>query len=423
MRIIVATLFPLFLFAKSDLEVKIDENRRNLELKIVEQKTVSSKIDEVAQKITDHEKILEKLATDIIELDKVLNESKAEFEEKDKNLKALESQEGNLVKQRQTLERDIINLVAKEVSLSLILANFEVTNTESLMYEAIYEKFSALNQKDIKKVKLEFEELQKKIAEYQSGIKKLKVFVDDIKSKKDKLLKLKSDEVLVTENLKKEREGYKQELIKIAKEQEDLSALLNKLNIIKKDEEVKSDKYQKEEQKRLAPPPLESLPKEQFISKAPISPVEREDLAIRLIGSSYQNVKTTKYKGEKTISPIEDYKIVKRYGSYIDPIYKIKVFNESVTFAVLNRDTKVKTVLDGKVVFAKDNPLLKNVVIIEHDNNLHTIYASLDKIAPTISAGKIVKKGYVIGRVNSELTFEVTQKNFHINPLELIGEK
>jgi murein DD-endopeptidase MepM/ murein hydrolase activator NlpD len=44
----------------------------------------------------------------------------------------------------------------------------------------------------------------------------------------------------------------------------------------------------------------------------------------------------------------------------------------------------------------------------------------MDKIAPTIREGKKVKKGYVIGRVQKELMFEVTQKNRHIDPLELI---
>jgi murein DD-endopeptidase MepM/ murein hydrolase activator NlpD len=44
----------------------------------------------------------------------------------------------------------------------------------------------------------------------------------------------------------------------------------------------------------------------------------------------------------------------------------------------------------------------------------------MDKIAPTIKEGKKIKKGYVIGRIDKELMFEVTQKNRHINPLELI---
>jgi hypothetical protein len=44
----------------------------------------------------------------------------------------------------------------------------------------------------------------------------------------------------------------------------------------------------------------------------------------------------------------------------------------------------------------------------------------MDKIAPMLKEGKKIREGYVIGRVEKELMFEVTQKNRHINPLELI---
>ncbi len=86
-------------------------------------------------------------------------------------------------------------------------------------------------------------------------------------------------------------------------------------------------------------------------------------------------------------------------------------------------DAKVKSVLAGTVVFAKDTPILDKVVIVENSDGIHTIYAHLDKIAPTIKVGSKIKKGYVIGRVKQDLTFEVTQKNYHINPLDLISLK
>ena len=63
--------------------------------------------------------------------------------------------------------------------------------------------------------------------------------------------------------------------------------------------------------------------------------------------------------------------------------------------------------------------MLKNIVIIEHSDGLHTIYANLSKISPNIRKGKKIKKGYTIGRVKEELIFEVTQKSYHINPIRL----
>ena len=115
--------------------------------------------------------------------------------------------------------------------------------------------------------------------------------------------------------------------------------------------------------------------------------------------------------------------VKRKFGDYVDPIYKIKIFNESVVLASSTPDATVKSVLSGKVIFAKDTASLEKVVIIENSDEIHTIYAHLSKIAPTIQVGQKIKKGYVIGRVDDDLTFEVTQKNFHIDPLELIGAK
>lgn len=143
-------------------------------------------------------------------------------------------------------------------------------------------------------------------------------------------------------------------------------------------------------------------------------------LTVRQIGSSYQNSRVKKYKGRKTISPLDSFTVKRKFGSYIDPIYKMKIFNESVILTSKTKNAKVKNVLNGKVIYAKDTAVLDKVVIVENSYGIHTIYAHLSKIAPTIKVGKKIKKGYVIGRVKDDLSFEVTQKSYHINPLELI---
>ena len=146
------------------------------------------------------------------------------------------------------------------------------------------------------------------------------------------------------------------------------------------------------------------------------------DNSIRQIGSSYQNSNVKKYVGERTIAPLDGYSVKRKFGDYVDPIYKIKIFNESVVLASSTPDATVKSVLNGKVIFAKDTASMEKVVIIENSDEIHTIYAHLSKIAPTIQVGQKIKKGYVIGRIDNDLTFEVTQKNFHIDPLELIAK-
>ncbi|MFY4804734.1 peptidase M23, partial [Aliarcobacter butzleri] len=60
-----------------------------------------------------------------------------------------------------------------------------------------------------------------------------------------------------------------------------------------------------------------------------------------------------KYKGAKTIAPLKTFKVVKNIGTYYDPIYKIKLFNESIVLKVTVSVSKVVSVLNVKVVYAK----------------------------------------------------------------------
>lgn len=149
--------------------------------------------------------------------------------------------------------------------------------------------------------------------------------------------------------------------------------------------------------------------------------IAKNNTQIRQLGSSYQGSSVKRYTGKKTIAPLDSFVVKQKFGNYVDPVYNIKIFNENVVLRSNKSDAIVKNVLDGKIVFAKDTSMLARVVIVEHDNGIHTIYAHLNKIAPNIKVGKNIKKGAVVGRIKNDLTFEVTQKNFHINPLELIS--
>lgn len=155
------------------------------------------------------------------------------------------------------------------------------------------------------------------------------------------------------------------------------------------------------------------------MAKAP-SDTSGQKVTVRQIGSSYQDSKVKRYSGAKTIAPLDAFEVQQAFGNYTDPIYNIKIFNESVVLRSKTPQATVKNVLSGKVVYAKETNMLDHVVIVENSNGIHTIYAHMTQIAPTIKVGKKIKKGYVIGRIDQDLTFEVTQKNFHINPLELI---
>jgi len=130
-------------------------------------------------------------------------------------------------------------------------------------------------------------------------------------------------------------------------------------------------------------------------------------------------VKTIRYTGAKTIAPLSHFTVIKHYGPYIDPIYKIKIFNESVSLKSRHKNAKVRTILNGKIIFSKKTALLKRVIIMQNAGGIHTIYANLTNLAPGIKVGSRLRRGSVLGRINRQLVFEVTKRNYHINPLEL----
>ena len=120
------------------------------------------------------------------------------------------------------------------------------------------------------------------------------------------------------------------------------------------------------------------------------------------------------------MSPIPGARLIKKFGTYIDPVYKIKIFNESITLKAPSSNAKVQNILNGKVVFAGKSSMLGKVVVVAHSNKIHTVYAGLSKIAPNIKTGRKIKKGYVVGKVSSKLMFQATKNSKHINPLKLI---
>jgi stage II sporulation protein Q len=90
----------------------------------------------------------------------------------------------------------------------------------------------------------------------------------------------------------------------------------------------------------------------------------------------------------------------------------------------------VKAALSGKVTRVEQHPLMGNIVEITHDENLKTVYQSLDQVK--VKEGDEVKQEQVIaasGRnemekdLNNHLHFEVIQEGKPVNPAALLPQK
>ena len=394
-------LSPLILSANT--VQKINEKAKILEDKVQIERKIHGKLQDVASEIVSQENEIEKIKDKIETLQQTILQSQSAVERKYEYLEKLTKETQTLSSQKKDLEDKIIKIIAEDFAFYLIADSEYVENDDGVLVDEVLQKMDIIIRKEFGRLASDYKQVNEQINSQSQEIKTIRSEIQSAKNKHDELVALekKKESSIIALNAKKE--SYKKQLDDIQKERDEIRTTLEQLKIIKV----------QEDNKLLA----------EKNAKRDKTSGNVGETNIRQIGSSYQNSNVKKYTGEKTIAPLDNFTVKRRFGDYVDPIYKIKIFNESVVLASNTPDATVKSVLNGKVVFAKDTASLQKVVIVENSDEIHTIYAHLSKIAPTIQVGQKIKKGYVLGRVDNDLTFEVTQKNYHIDPLELIGSK
>ncbi len=397
----------LLLFSLLSLSLpaaKIDEKIQTTSKKLNETKqtysSLSAKLEETASKIVQQKQIVGTQQQHLDTLVQELQSKETVYQSNKSTLKGLESQQILLTKTQNEIEQRLVFAIARNTSISLLINDDRAKESDALITEeALKLHLKQINQ-DIKALNTMFLENNEKIAGLSSKTTVLKQSIAVIDQQKNKVLETKKENEKAIAQLEKEKKNYKKSLDKILNQQRSLQNTLASLNIIKREALTP----------KKSPPPL--------VPPKPGNKPIPED--VKQAVADYKPSNVAGYVGEHTIAPLDGYVVTKRFGPYTDPVYGIKIFNDSVSLRPNDSDAKVKTVLNGKVIFAKPTAMLENVIIIEHDNGLHTIYAHLDKIAPTIEVGKRVKQGSIIGRVGRELMFQVTQRNAHIDPLKMI---
>lgn len=403
-RLLVILLFAVLLLeAKTSVDEKIKKTSSKLDQYSKNHENINKKMLDIAEAIIKQKQEIEIEQVLLIKLREELSDKENSYKENNTLLKELRELEEKLKKDGEKLEEDLAFTIAQSVSLSIILEEEYTASQDSIIEFEVLQLMLKNSKIRIKELNDEFYNNSKNINEISSKVEFLEESIATIDQKRKNLVstQLKNQEAL--EKLKIAKASYKKELENVLMKQDTLKRTLSRLNIIKIDEIKKAQ----EEAQRI----------EAFNSNAVLS--DKNLPKVKKHGSSYQETKTKTYRGQKTIAPFSPYTVTKEYGTYSDPIYGIKVFNESISLKPEKENTKVKTVFNGKVIYADKTAVLDRIVIIEHSDGLHTIYANLSQISPNIVKGKKVKKGYTIGRVNDELIFEVTQESYHINPIRL----
>ena len=353
------------------------------------------KLEKVAKEILKSQKELERLKKQSEKLTEATLKRQSYYEALLKKIERLNGNVEKMSKSKKDIESKMVEIISKDFAISLISKEDFELDSETVVLEELLTSYNRLLNQNFKKLKKNYDTINKNLSLLQNEREGIKKELEILKQQRKKAIELKEKKEKALEKLTKQKEEYAKALERLDNERAEIEKTLQKLNILKKSE-IKKQKS------KVVKKRDKNLPK------------------VRQIGSSYQKSKVKRYRGPKTIAPLKSYKVIRKFGNYYDPVYNMKIFNESVVLRASKPNAKVRNVLNGKVIFSKDTPLLDKIVIIEHSRGLHTIYAHLSKIAPNIRVGSKIKKGVYIGRVDRDLTFEVTQKNYHINPMQLI---
>lgn len=407
--------------------------------KISEKEKLENELNKKVEQIGNSVKMglgeIDKTSKKLDELSNSINDLSKNAADKTQELKTLNAKNVSLLNMQKELEDKITDLISNEFSLEILQNSNEIATTESVMRGAIFDNLNSILNDDMAKILSEYGKIQSQILLHQTKIAQIETNLANLDSKKIEFEATKKRQIQNVENLEKDKERYIRQLEDIHAQQEALNKTLQDLKII--DDKQEREKAKAEEERRLAElekkkEQKKQSPKSQNIKDEKIDFSEDEEpqikdervaninKKIKQYGSSYQESRVAKYHGARTIAPLENAYVKRKFGNYTDPVYNIKIFNESIVLGTKSDNSQVKNVLNGEVVFVNETAVLGKLIIVKHTGNIHTIYAHLSQIAPTIKVGSIIKKGYVIGRISGDLTFEVTQANHHINPLELI---
>ncbi len=431
---------------------KIEKSKKNLSATAAAKKKANRQLSKIAKDIQSAEK-------DIVYLEKKMGALEKDQEKSEQEYAVLKTElsksEKDLLMTSQALEekrKAFISLLSEQFSIVFAMEKAHEPTRESIISQEVYVAYKNHNTKMLSTLRADIGKLKKQ--------KEDKVYLrNKTKNKIARIVKKKEDyaqKKLAKEKLHKkligDEEKYNTKLATIVDKQNSLRSTLSKLNILHTQEvnearkraeaEKEAMRLEKERQReireakalarakeRKAQEELRQAKTEKARKKALLAAKEaekenkkvyKESEKVRQVNSSYTPSKTYAYRGNRTISPLPGAKLVKKFGTYVDPIYKIKIFNESITLQSPTVNSKVQNILNGKVVFAGQSSMLGKVVVVSHSKKIHTVYAGLSKIAPTIHVGAKIQKGYVVGKVNEKLIFQATKDSKHINPLKLI---
>jgi len=433
----IRTLWKRQKTSPKNTQSRISASEKSLQNTAAEQEQMNQQLARIARAIKKAE--LENIAINKVldRLEKDQKKREAKYQSAKTDIDAFGGKIRKLDTTIRARHERYIRLLSDQFALIAAMHAIGRRSINSVIREEAYEQYRRKNNHELAKLKREIDGSKEAKARLQARQERIRQSIRSIIDKRKLYRKKKAEKEALLASLAKKEEEYRAQLRKLMHSQALLRQTLARLNILRKEEikQAQAEEAARRAELKRKTQELQALRQAQAAriraAKAAGEAVNYETVQIasapapaagrvKQYGSSYQANNIQAYRGARTISPLRHARVVKKFGTYIDPIYKIKIFNDNVVLQAPRLNAKIRNVLNGKVVYIGQNSMLGKVVIVEHGNRLHTIYAALDRISPMLHTGSRVKKGTIIGRVKRKLIFQATQNSKYINPLRLI---
>lgn len=290
MKTIVFLLFfftcNTIVFATTAIDKKISKTSSKLQTYTKNYARLNAKMAKTAKAILKQKAALEKKRAYLEQLEKELSLKETNHSENIEQLKLLRKAQTDLQQKRQKLEEELIFVIAKTVSLSVVLEEEYPENEQAIMEFEVLKAMLKESQEKVKFLSKKFFENAKRIDTISFHISSLEVAIANIDKKRKEVIQRKKENKRALEKLTLAKNAYKKELKNLLKRQNALKKTLSQLNLIKIDEikRAKEERMRKiafaKRQKKIS----KNLPK------------------VKKHGSSYQAMKTIRYRGLKTIA-------------------------------------------------------------------------------------------------------------------------
>jgi len=335
-------------------QVKLDQELKKIEKT---QKNIAAEIQNIENKIEKLENDITTSRNRILQLEKDRTYLRADIDSLSKDISSSKT------KISQAMVRAYKNNVNFDF-WSVFLGSSDPAEVEEQWY--LFQKYSEHEMNNISKYLDQKQNLQKKLKEVEQKIRLEAVLKEKLVIEEKNVKKLEETRKALLNQLIADKKNYQNSLSELAAAQKNVTKLIAQLqNELKKSREN-------------AATSIKSLP-----------PV----------------------KMGRFFWPVSGGKVIKNFGISKDPVYQIQVFNPGIDIAA-SRGDNVYAAQDGIVLLARSIRGYGKTILIDHGQDVVTMYAYLDSIK--VNPGDMVKGGQTIGLVGETGLTNVPAVHFEV---------